>query len=230
MSLPFPNQSSRRWQCFVCGMEFKEPQEFKGHIVKEHEEGRDYVLCPLKRCGFPVRDVRAHFKARHPQEALPKVGQMRAVAWRDMRDQKAVKRKGPSFKEGFYVSRKNGMKEMHYRSGYEAQVYELLEQHPLVTGYEVEPMHITYWFGGRQRKYYPDLAVRYADGRLEIWEIKPATQTSLPMNEAKWTAATNYCLQRGWHFEVMVEKKIGDLKRVVAEYNSNTGYNDGATS
>lgn len=217
MTLPFPNQPGRRWQCFVCGLEYKTPDEFKDHILAEHELGQDYVVCPLKRCGFPVRDVRAHFRARHPTEKLPRSGQMRAVAWRDIRNGKAEKRKKPSFREGFYVSRKNGMKEMHYRSGYEAQVYELLEQHPLVTGYEVEPIAIDYWHGGKPRKYYPDLAVRFADGRLEIWEIKPATQTSLPLNESKWAAAKNYCLPRGWEFVVMVERKIQELKRDVAQ-------------
>ena len=48
-------------------------ESYKSHILENHEEGREYVICPLTRCGCPVRCVRTHFKAKHPHEkSIPK--------------------------------------------------------------------------------------------------------------------------------------------------------------
>ena len=73
-----------KYLCFVCSEEFLDFEEFKKHIINNHDLGRDYVLCPLKRCGCPVRDIRSHFKAKHPQENLPKCEQYKAIVWRDI--------------------------------------------------------------------------------------------------------------------------------------------------
>jgi len=31
-------------------------QEFKTHILDEHDEGREYVICPLQRCATPLTE------------------------------------------------------------------------------------------------------------------------------------------------------------------------------
>ena len=51
------------------------------------------------------------------------------------------------------------------------------------------------------------------DGHVEIWEIKPANQTALPKNQAKWAACQHHCEARGWKFMVMTEVGIGKLKK-----------------
>jgi len=217
MTLPFPNDKDvRKWQCFVCGRVYTEFEEYKTHILETHEEGREYVVCPLARCGAPVRDLRLHFKARHPSEkGIPKVGQMKALIWKDQTLKKdgKLKQRKPKFREGYLVSVKNGGKEMHYRSGYECEVYECLEAMPNVIQYDVEPFKVQYFFEGETHEYNPDLSILYDDGRIEVWEIKPANQTHLPRNNAKWAACNQYCQQRGWEFIVMTEVGIGKLKK-----------------
>lgn len=218
MSLPFPkNDNTRSYQCFVCGKSYKDFEEYKKHIIETHEEGREFVICPLARCGAPVRDLRMHFKAKHPTETnIPKTGQMKAVIWKDQSPKKGqdgkLKQRKPKFREGYLVSTKNGGKEMHYRSGYECDVYECLEALPEVLSYDVEPFKVQYSFEGESHEYNPDLCVLFVDGHTEVWEIKPANQTHLPRNNAKWTACQQYCQQRGYTFMVLTEVGIGKLK------------------
>ncbi len=189
MPLPFNNShgGKRQFQCFVCGVIQPDWASFKEHIRKNHEEGREYVVCPLDRCCAPVRDIRAHFKAIHPQEPIPKNCQMKALIWKDPKDPNKKKKK-VSFKEGYHISPKNSRR-LHYNSGWELNVYRILDKTEDVIGYEVEPLEIEYFFDGERRTYLPDLRVHFADGRKAIWEVKPANQTSLALNEAKW----DYC-------------------------------------
>lgn len=218
--LPFQKDNNKRkWMCFVCGREFEGYDEYKTHIVENHEEGREYVICPLVRCGAPVRDVRLHFKAKHPSEKeVPKVGQMKALVWKDQSTRGGkLKQRKPKFREGYLISSKNGGKEMHYRSGYECEVYECLECLPEIVKYDVEPFKVQYTFDGEVHEYNPDLSVLFDDGHVEIWEIKPANQTSLPRNTAKWSACQQHCETRGWNFMVLTEKGIGKLKMQAKE-------------
>jgi hypothetical protein len=55
------------------------------------------------------------------------------------------------------VSNKNGGKEMHYRSGWECEVYECLEAIPEVLAYEVEPFKVQYSYLGEIHEYNPRL-------------------------------------------------------------------------
>jgi len=224
MALPFvPNNHKRKWQCFVCGMLFEEFESFKKHILETHDEGRDFVVCPLKRCGAPVRDLKSHFKVKHPRENLPKGVQMKAIIWRDRKVNKKGKlvTRKPKFNEGHVISRKMNGKEIHYRSGYEREVYGLLESLNEVVEYDTETVEIPYSFNGRQHKYLPDLQIIFANGTVELWEIKPATQTNHPRNLAKWDAARYYCNVRGWKFNVVTEVGIGKLRREIKQRSLN---------
>jgi hypothetical protein len=216
MTLPFPKDNkSRSYVCFVCGMAHDSFDEYKEHIIESHEEGREYVLCPLSRCRCPVRCVRTHIKAKHPYEKdIPKTGQMKAVIWKDISNKTGkLKQRRPQFREGYLISGKNGGKEMHYRSGMECDVYECLEAMPDIIGYEVEPFAVQYTFEGNIHEYNPDLKVNFVDGRIEIWEIKPSDQTNLPRNKAKWTACDQYCQTRGFGFMVLTEVGMAKLKQ-----------------
>lgn len=221
MSLPFPKDNfKRKYQCFVCGQNYTHFEEYKSHILENHEEGREFVICPLARCGAPVRDLRMHYKAKHPSEThVPKTGQMKAVIWKDQSAKKdgTLTQRKPKFREGYMTSTKNGGKEMHYRSGMECDVYECLEAMTEVIGYEVEPFSVQYSFQGEIHDYNPDLKVYFDDGRTEIWEIKPANQTNLPRNNAKWTACNQYCQTRGYNFMVLTEVGMGKLKQQIKE-------------
>jgi hypothetical protein len=219
MSLPFEKDNKRKYQCFCCGRAYDSYEEMKQHILEKHEEGRDYVLCPLPRCSFPVRDVKLHFKNRHPTDPMPRTGQLKALIWKDQRTKGKLKTRKPKFREGYLVSIKNNGKEFFYRSGYECQVFECLELIPEVIAYDVEPFKqgIPYLFDGEPRTYHPDILIKYNDGKIEVWEIKPSNQTALGVNQAKWAAAEIYCNNRGWTFVVVTEQGIAKLKRRATE-------------
>jgi TnsA endonuclease N terminal len=212
------SDGKRKWQCFVCGKEHSDFETFSAHITETHEEGREYILCPLGRCGAPVRDIKTHFRAKHPNEEMPKFnGPNRTIVWKDFGNKKTKKSRKPAFREGHFVSLKNNGKEFFYRSSYECEVLECLEQLNEVLAYDVEPFKdgIPYMYQGEPHKYHPDFSIKFNDGHIEIWEIKPANQTQLPLNEAKWAAAKLFCDARGWKFIVYTEVGIGKLKKVV---------------
>lgn len=219
MTLPYEKNNVKKYQCFVCGYNFYNYEEYKSHIISSHELGREYVICPLERCQAAVRDIRLHFKVKHPYDSIPKIGQMKATIWKDPSKNGKMKERKPNFREGYFISRKNGNKEMHYRSGYECEVYACLEKIPEIIKYDVEPFQVKYLYDGKQHEYNPDLSILYDDDRVEIWEIKPATQTALPINEAKWAACQAYCEARGWSFVVITEVGINKLKKRVNESN-----------
>lgn len=210
----FVPNNQRKFQCFICGIQYTEFSEFKEHIVEKHEEGRDYVLCPLERCKAPVRDVRTHFKAKHPYEKVPPKGQLKAIIWRDIKDNGKIKKRKPKFREGYYESTKMN-KSFYYRSGWECTVYELLDSWNQVIAYEVEPFEIPYIHEGNAHMYKPDLFIAFLNGKKEIWEIKPSNQTSLKKNQDKWFSAKRACEVRGWGFEVINEIMIEKLKKAV---------------
>lgn len=203
----------RKFTCFVCGVNLLSHEEYKNHILDKHEKGRDYVVCPLQRCGYPVRCVKTHYRVHHPKEKLvvSDKNQLKATIWRDFTKNKK-KQKAPKFKEGYFQSQKNN-RLLHYRSGYELDVYKALENIQSVKEYYVEPLKIGYLFEGKKHTYNPDLVIIYDDNHKEIWEIKPSNQTDLPKNNAKWVACDNYCQARGWKFVVVTEKGINKLKK-----------------
>jgi hypothetical protein len=212
MTLPFNNnRDERKWTCFCCGVQFSDCENFKNHIIEKHEEGRDYVLCKIPWCGMPVRCIPTHHKCAHKSTPLPKTGQMKAILWRDFsaKGKPKVKRK---FKDGWYESTKMN-KRFYFRSGWEAQVYECLDQMNEVAAYEAEPFKIPYIWNGSQHDYNPDLLVIFTDGHKEVWEIKPSDQTSLQQNKNKWYAANEVCKARGWEFIVQTEVGIQKMKK-----------------
>jgi hypothetical protein len=211
----FENQDSggRKYVCFVCGVPFDTYPQYKEHILASHEEGREFVKCPLARCQAPVRDMKLHFKVKHPTEKLPHSGQMRALIWTDQKAPK--KKKKPQYHEGYIASQKNGGQQMHYRSGWERDVYMCLENWDEVVSYKVENFPVEYYWKGRRKRYFPDLFIGFKDGHYEVWEIKPNNQNQLEMNKAKWMACESHCESRNWIFKVINESHISKLKQTV---------------
>jgi hypothetical protein len=209
MTLPF-GDSSNKYVCFCCGIQFSEYEEFKNHIIESHEEGREYVRCPLEHCRAPVRDAKLHLKVKHPNFDMRGFkGQARAIVWNDF-SAKGKKTRKPRFKQGKYESTKTG-KILGYRSGLEEKLYKILDQHDDVMSFYSEPFHIDYVHQGHAHKYTPDLIVNFMDGRRQVWEVKPSNQTDLEVNRNKWRAAEEACKIRGWSFEVFTEQRIDKL-------------------
>ncbi len=203
-----------KYCCFCCGVQFSEYQEFKLHILNDHEEGRDFVRCPLNHCGAPVRDVKLHLKVKHPGFKVDNFkGQTRAIIWNDF-SSKGKKTRKPKFKQGKYESTKTG-KMLTYRSGLEEKLYKILDQDENVMSFYSEPFNIDYIHKGKAHKYIPDLIVNFMDGSRSLWEVKPSNQTNLEQNKNKWKAAEKACKIRGWKFEVYTETKIKKLEMEV---------------
>ncbi len=205
---------SRKFQCFVCGKNYEAYEEYKEHILQSHQEGREFISCP--DCGSPVRDVKLHYKTKHPSRIMPKNVQHRVAVWHDFKvgkfgkSEKKTTRK-PSFRSGTFCSKKCN-RDFEYKSGMECDFFECLEADVDVLAYSYEGMKIPYFFQGKWHNYLPDIKVTFLDNTIQIWEIKPANQTNYDQNKAKWAAAQNYCLNIGYEFIVMTEVGLGKLK------------------
>jgi len=219
--------SKRMWQCFSCSTTFENYEDYSRHILQEHDEGRDYVKCPVETCGAPVRDLRAHFTLKHPNRAIPKAQQMRATIWKDFSRKKGKgATKKPNFNEGWYESIKMSGKRIYHRSGYELEIYKCLDEDTDVTAYFAEPFKVPYYFNNDWHNYIPDIKIEFSDGTVEIWEIKPNTQMKYEQNQAKWKAMNEYAGKLGWGFTVinekginLLQKKIRDQKRAAQPIN-----------
>jgi hypothetical protein len=120
-----------------------------------------------------------------------------------------------------------------YRSSWECKVMSWLDQNPAILSWASEELIIPYVspIDNRKHRYFPDFIVkmRTREGTLKtmILEVKPKKQTIQPevrkritkqylnevttwgVNQAKWKAATEYCLDRGWEFKLITEDHLG---------------------
>lgn len=120
-----------------------------------------------------------------------------------------------------------------YRSTWEARVMTWLDKNPNVVSWASEELTIPYVspVDGKYHRYFPDFLVKVKDrnGKTKtmMLEVKPKKQTKPPepqkrvtkryitevatwgVNQAKWKAATEYCLDRGWEFKVVTEDHLG---------------------
>ena len=201
----------RKWRCFVCGKVHDAYDDYKEHILTEHEEGREFLTCPVETCTAPVRDLKAHFKAKHHSRVFPKGVQHRVAIWRDFKEGGKKSTRKPKFRTGTFTSKKAG-RDFTYRSGMEEEFYNLLEQDRDVATFFAEPFKVPYYHQGKWHDYIPDIKITYADGSISVWEIKPANQTQYEQNKAKWAAMKEYADRMGWDFVVQTEVGLGKLK------------------
>lgn len=116
-----------------------------------------------------------------------------------------------------------------YRSLWERRVMAHLDKTSGVIEWSSEEIVIPYLspIDNRFHRYFPDFFVRTTSGAM-ILEVKPYNQSVMPekkgnrttkrylsevmtygVNQAKWKAATEYCMDRGWKFKVVTEKELG---------------------
>jgi hypothetical protein len=204
------NKKAKHFTCFCCSEMFDTLEEFRIHITTSHEEGIDYIACPIKDCQIPVRDLRTHYATKHPEQQIPPGQACRPTIIRDTKSFK--KKRSTVFKSGDFFSKKNN-KILHFRSGFECEFYKILEKKRDVARYSAESLVIEYHFQGGMHRYYPDILVEYTNGKKQVWEIKPKNQTKLPKNLAKWQAANEYCRKRNMEFVVLTEKALRMMKK-----------------
>lgn len=125
-----------------------------------------------------------------------------------------------------------------YRSSWELRLFNYLDQHPSVQKWSSEEFFIPYIspIDGKWHRYFPDVYVEQinTDGKKQtvLIEVKPDAQTRPPelknrltakgnisrrylyevktwgTNEAKWKAAREFCIDRGWTFQILTEKQL----------------------
>ena len=117
-----------------------------------------------------------------------------------------------------------------WRSTWERRVMTWLDEHDEVIAWGSEELVIPYVspVDGKYHRYFPDMIAKMKNrqGKLQTFviEIKPHKQTKEPaprkrktrqyitevatyaVNVAKWKAAEEYCLDRGWQFIKMTEE------------------------
>ena len=142
------------------------------------------------------------------------------------------------YKQGIYTTKnptkyKGNVTNIVYRSSWELRVFKYLDDNPNVLEWSSEEYIIPYKspVDGKFHRYFPDIWARMqgVDGRTKTYliEIKPEAQSIEPkvqkkitkkyitevctyaINQAKWKAAREYCLDRKWDFMVLTEKDLG---------------------
>jgi hypothetical protein len=120
-----------------------------------------------------------------------------------------------------------------YRSSWELKFLAWCDNNPNVVEFSSEEIVIPYKspVDGKYHRYFVDCFVKVKDknGNVKSYliEIKPKKQTQQPtpqrrvtkryitevttwgINQAKWKAATEYCLDRNWEFKLITEDHLG---------------------
>jgi hypothetical protein len=120
-----------------------------------------------------------------------------------------------------------------YRSSWECKVMSWLDKNDDVLSWASEELIIPYVspLDNRVHRYFPDFLVKVKTRdktiKTMLIEVKPKKQTIQPeprkritkqfisevntwtVNQAKWKAAKEFCLDRKWEFMLMTEEHLG---------------------
>lgn len=120
-----------------------------------------------------------------------------------------------------------------YRSSWECKLMDWLDRNDDVVSWASEELIVPYIspVDNRKHRYFPDfiIKVKTREGAVKtmMLEVKPKKQTIQPeirkkitkqyinevttwgVNQAKWKAATEFCLDRGWEFKLITEDHLG---------------------
>jgi len=106
-------------------------------------------------------------------------------------------------------------REVWTRSTWEARAVRVLDLHPCVLDYEVEPFTLPYSFDGRVRRYLPDFKVVLEGSITELWEVKPLRWWAYPVNKAKFAALNAYSIEKGWNARIVDGKQLRGMEMQV---------------
>ena len=120
-----------------------------------------------------------------------------------------------------------GNKMPTYRSSWEFAFMRFCDEHTSVAQWASEAIKIPYRhpFTGKHTVYVPDFFIVYVDKKgkqkVELIEVKPASQSfhervgkskqnqsAWVVNQAKWSAASAWCKQKGIFFRIVTEDDI----------------------
>jgi hypothetical protein len=136
------------------------------------------------------------------------------------------------FKPKNYQKYKGDPTNIVYRSLLERRFMVYCDEKPWVLEWSSEEIIVPYKspIDNRWHRYFVDFWIKYRKSNNEIKtlliEIKPDSQTRPPtkkdkvtrrfltevqtwgINQAKWKAAFEYCLDRNWEFKILTEKDL----------------------
>lgn len=117
-----------------------------------------------------------------------------------------------------------------YRSGWERWAFKWCENNPDIKSWCSEETVIPYIsaIDNKYHRYFVDLKITMKDGRVILVEIKPDKQTRPPTtrrrtkkhisesleyvrNQCKWNAASKYCKDNGYDFQIWTEKTLKSM-------------------
>jgi hypothetical protein len=136
------------------------------------------------------------------------------------------------FKPKNYQKYKGDPTNIVYRSLLERRFMVYCDEKPWVLEWSSEEIVVPYKspIDNRWHRYFVDFWIKYRKSNNEVKtlliEIKPDSQTRPPtkkdkvtrrfltevqtwgINQAKWKAASEYCLDRNWEFKILTEKDL----------------------
>jgi hypothetical protein len=147
-----------------------------------------------------------------------------------------------AYKQGFFKPRFpekyiGDVSNIVYRSGWERRVMQYLDENTNIAKWSSEEIVIPYIspIDNRPHRYFVDFYVeaKARDGSTKkmILEVKPAAQTAPPeaskrrtkryisevmtygVNQAKWNAAVDFCIDKGWEFKIITENELFPKKK-----------------
>jgi hypothetical protein len=116
---------------------------------------------------------------------------------------------------GFYVYSRHLCRKVWVRSSWEARVLHVLDVHPCVEHYEVEPFRIPYIFEDVEHIYIPDFRVELEGGITEVWEVKPKELTGHPRNVAKMEALNAFVSKHHYNSRLVTLEHIQGMEMQV---------------
>lgn len=191
--------------------ETKKRQFASGEVIhpwigKTHSEETKRKISETRiRRGSSVGEKNPMFGKHHTTETKEKIS--------NTRSQKILDGEYNGwFKKGEYFSEKLG-RSVVYRSSWEERVYKHLDIQQDILIFQEEPLRILYKdpASPQHRNYIPDILITFKDGTRKLVEIKPSCFLDAAINQAKFTAAREYCQKRNIIFEVWTENEIQNL-------------------
>ena len=115
------------------------------------------------------------------------------------------------------------------RSSWETRFASWCDKNPAVIKWCSEETIVPYRCptDNKIHRYFVDFKITTVNKKTYLVEVKPKSQTVPPVypgrqtkrylaesmtyikNEAKWKAATAYCIDKGWTFHIFTEKELG---------------------
>jgi len=100
-----------------------------------------------------------------------------------------------------------------YRSSWEKKAMKFFDTNKEIVKWASEPVKIPYYNPKENtiRNYYPDFYIEFSDGRKFIVEVKPLSQTTDVVVQAKAKAAIEWCVNNhhNINFIFLTEKELG---------------------